>query len=276
MAVLNGKSGRGEASPCAGIGIIGGTGVYDPQLLEQARQVEIGTPFGSPSDKITLGVYEGKSVAILPRHGADHRFNPSLVNYRANIWALKSLGVARVLAPYAVGSLQEDIRPGDFVFVDQFLDRTQGRKQTFYDKPGKVCHISVADPACRDLRNILIESARGLDLRFRPGGTYVCIEGPRFSSRAESRFYRDMGGHVVGMTMVPECILAREAEMCYAGIAMVTDYDTFKEQAVSIEEVLARVKENMEKVRALLAEAIRRIPGERPCSCGSALKDAFI
>ncbi len=260
----------------AQIGIIGGTGVYDPELLKEARQVEIETPFGKPSDKITLGVYEGKLIAILPRHGSDHRFSPSLVNYRANIWALKSLGVTRVLAPYAVGSLQEEIKPGDFVFVDQFLDRTHGRASTFYDKPGKVCHISVADPVCQELRNILTETAKALNLSFRPEGTYVCIEGPRFSSRAESRFYQSIGAHVIGMTMVPECVLAREAELCYAGIAMVTDYDTFKEQPVSIKEVVNRVKENIEKVKNLLAETIRKIPQERKCPCSKALEGAFI
>lgn len=260
----------------AQIGIIGGTGVYDPELLKDVKHVEVETPFGKPSDKIALGVYEGKGVAILPRHGLGHKFSPSLVNYRANIWALKSLGVTRILAPYAVGSLQEDIKPGDFIFVDQFLDRTHGRASTFYDKPGKVCHISVADPACRDLRNLLTETARGLNLSFRPEGTYVCIEGPRFSSRAESRSYQSMGAQVIGMTMVPECILAREAELCYAGIAMVTDYDTFREQPVSIGEVAEKMKENIEKVKKLLAETIKRIPEERGCSCGSALKGAFI
>lgn len=260
----------------ADIGIIGGTGVYDPELLENVRHVEVKTPYGKPSDKITLGLYEGKPVAILPRHGHGHRFNPSLVNYRANIWALKSLGVARVLAPYAVGSLQEEIKPGDFVFVDQFIDRTHGRKQTFYDKPGRVCHISVADPVCLELREMLIESARGLNLRFHTHGTYVCIEGPRFSTRAESRYYRSMGAHVIGMTMVPECILAREAELCYAGIATVTDYDTFRETPVSIEEVVQRAKDNMEKVKKLLSETIKKIPDGRSCPCGTALKDAFI
>lgn len=260
----------------AEIGIIGGTGVYDPELLENSRQIEVKTPFGRPSDKITLGVYEGRQVAILPRHGSGHHLNPSLVNYRANIWALKELGVTRVLAPYAVGSLQDNIKPGDFVFVNQFLDRTHNRKQTFYDRPGKVCHVSVADPVCRDLRTLLIESARGLNLSFHPEGTYVCIEGPRFSSRAESRFYRNMGAHVIGMTMVPECVLAREAELCYAGIAMVTDYDTFRETPVSIEEVVKRVRENMERVRGLLSETIKRIPEERGCSCGKALEGAFI
>ncbi len=260
----------------AQIGIIGGTGVYDPKLLKDAKQVEVETPYGRPSDRITLGVYEGKPIAILPRHGSDHRFSPSLVNYRANIWALKSLGVTRVLAPYAVGSLQEDIKPGDFVFVDQFIDRTHGRASTFYDKPGKVCHISVADPVCQELRNMLTETAKALNLSFRPGGTYVCIEGPRFSSRAESRSYQSMGAHVIGMTMVPECVLAREAELCYAGIAMVTDYDTFKEQAVSIEEVTKSMKENIEKVRKLLAGTIRKIPEKRGCACGKALEGAFI
>lgn len=260
----------------AQIGIIGGTGVYDPELLKEARQVEIKTPFGKPSDRITLGVYEGKRIAILPRHGSGHHLNPSLVNYRANIWALKELGVSRVLAPCAVGSLQDNIKPGDFVFVDQFLDRTHGRISTFYDKPGKVCHISVADPVCPELRGMLIETAKTLNLSFHPEGTYICIEGPRFSTRAESRLYRSWGAHVIGMTMVPECILAREAELCYAGIAMVTDYDTFKEQPVSIEEVVRRVKENMEKVRNLLAETVRKIPRERSCKCGKALEDAFI
>jgi 5'-methylthioadenosine phosphorylase len=259
----------------AEIGIIGGSGIYDPGLLEDAKQVEVKTPYGSPSDRITLGVYAGRKVAILPRHGVKHQFNPSNVPYRANISALKQLGVTHVISPCAVGSLQDGIHPGDFVFVDQFIDRTTMRQQSFYDK-GRVCHISVADPVCPDMHRILCEAAKKLGFRHHEKGTYVCIEGPRFSTRAESRLYRSWCAHVIGMTMVPECVLAREAELCYAGIATITDYDTFREDAVSIEKILQTMKGNLENVKKLLLEAIPKVPAERRCGCKDALKGALL
>ena len=216
-----------------------------------------------------------RKVAILPRHGRKHTIAPHLINYRANIHALKQLGVKRIISPCAVGSLRDDIKPGEFVFIDQFIDRTNGRDSSFYGQ-GKVCHISVADPVCPELRKLFVESAKKLGLGFRETGTYVCINGPRFSTRAESRLYRSWGGHVIGMTLVPECVLAREAEICYVGIATVTDYDTFREEPVSIESVLETMKDNLEKVKRLIADVVPRIPEERNCSCKDALQGAFV
>lgn len=259
------------------IGIIGGSGIYDPKLLKNTKRKKVSTPFGKPSDAVTIGTIEGKKVAFLPRHGPKHELNPSNVNYRANVWALKKLGCSHIISPCAVGSLQDDIEPGTIVFVDQFIDFTKKRLTTFYDKPGKVCHISVAEPMCNDLREILIDEAKSQRITMRDSGTYVCIEGPRFSTKAESQFYRGLGGHVIGMTLCPEASLAREAELCYSSIAMVTDYDTFKEgHTVTTEAVLKTMKENVEKVRSLLMSAIPKIPETRTCSCKDALKGAFI
>lgn len=258
------------------IGIIGGTGLYDPELLENRKVVSAKTPYGKPSDKITTGTIKGVKVAFLPRHGSKHTFNPSNIPYRANIFALKKLGCERILAPCAVGSLQEDVEPGTLVFPDQFIDRTYKRETTFYDKK-QVCHISMAEPFCGELRKTLVDSAIRLGINYRRDGTYACIEGPRFSTKAESRLYRGWGAHLIGMTLVPEVTLAREAEICYASIAMITDYDTFKEQTVSLDEILATMKANVEKVKKLLLDTITKIPGEREkCGCGSALKGALI
>ena len=259
----------------AEIGIIGGSGTAPLEELEGKEEVKVHTPYGRTSDLITLGMLAGRAVAILPRHGRGHSIQPSHVNSRANIWALKELGVTRILASSAVGSLQDGLEPGTFVFVDQFIDRTRGREQSFYTG-NKVCHISVAEPFCRELRGLLEEVARGENLAFRGEGTYVCVEGPRFSTRAESRLFRQWGGDVIGMTLVPEVVLAREAEICYSSIGMVTDYDTFKEQAVSIEGVLETMKMNEEKVKKLLINVIQKIPKERGCECGNALKGALL
>jgi 5'-methylthioadenosine phosphorylase len=260
----------------AEIGIIGGTGVAPTELLEDKREVKMHTPYGPPSDFITLGVMGGRKIAFLPRHGKGHTIQPGRINFRANIFALKELGVKRILAPSAVGSLQEGIRPGEFVFVNQFIDRTRGRASTFYDG-SRVCHISVADPFCSELLPVLVKTAKDLNLPFHSKGTYVCIEGPRFSTRAESRLFRSWGCHVIGMTLVPECVLAREAEICYSSITMVTDYDTFREgQEVNVEEVLKTAQENEKNVKKLIAESISRVPEERSCSCKEALKDAII
>ncbi|RLJ06492.1 MAG: S-methyl-5'-thioadenosine phosphorylase [Candidatus Aenigmatarchaeota archaeon] len=259
----------------AEIGIIGGTGIYESELLKNVKEISVNTPYGKPSDSILIGDYYGRRVAILFRHGRNHSTAPHLINYRANIHALKQLGVKRIISSSAVGSLQDDIHPGDIVFVDQFIDRTHGRESSFYGE-GKVCHISVADPVCPELHSLLAEAAKKLGIAFRANGTYVCINGPRFSTRAESRLYRSWNAHVIGMTLVPECVLAREAEICYASIATVTDYDTFKEEAVSIEKILEIMKENLEKVKKIIAEVIPKIPVERNCFCKDALKDAFV
>ncbi len=259
----------------AEIGIIGGTGFYDPHLVRNGKEIEFDTPYGPPSDLITVGELNGRKVAFLPRHGKKHTIRPTEVNSRANIHALKDLGVKRILAPSTVGSLREDYRPEDLVFIDQFIDRTTRREQSFYTGP-KVCHISVAEPTCRELRKILTGVAERMKISHHDTGTYVCIEGPRFSTKAESRMFRNWGADVVGMTLVPECVLAREAEICYASIATVTDYDVWKDHPVSAEEVARIMKENIEKVKKLVVETVARMPQERTCDCKDALKSASV
>jgi 5'-methylthioadenosine phosphorylase len=259
----------------AEIGIIGGTGLYDPKLLKNVEEVTMDTPYGAPSDAITIGELAGRCVAFLPRHAKKHTIRPTDVNSRANIFALKKLGVQRILAPSAVGSLKEDYKPGDIVFVDQFIDRTTKREQSFYTEK-KVCHISVAEPMCPELRQTLIAIAKDVGIRAHDTGTYVCIEGPRFSTKAESRLFRSWGADVIGMTLVPECVLAREAEVCYASIATVTDYDVWKDHPVSADEVVATMKASVEKVKRIILEAVARLPKERGCECKGALKSAFL
>lgn len=259
----------------AEIGIIGGTGLYDPKMLKNIEEVIVETPYGPPSDAITLGELAGRSVAFLPRHGKKHTIRPSNVNSRANIFAFKKLGVTRILAPSAVGSLKENYQPGDVVFVDQFIDRTTKREESFYTG-NKVCHISVAEPMCPEIRRILISVAKDMGIRAHPAGTYVCIEGPRFSTKAESKLFRSWDADVIGMTLVPECVLAREAELCYASISTVTDYDVWKDHAVSADEVAATMKGSVEKVKRIILEVVTRLPGGFSCECKSALKGAFL
>lgn len=259
----------------AEIGIIGGTGLYDPKLLKNVDEVTLNTPYGAPSDTITLGELAGRRVAFLARHGKKHTIRPTDVNSRANIFALKKLGVQRVLASSTVGSLKEEYKPGDSVFVDQFIDRTTRREESFYTEK-QVCHISVAEPMCPEVRRILIAIAKDLDVSAHGTGTYVCIEGPRFSTKAESKMYRMWGADVVGMTLVPECVLAREAELCYATIATVTDYDVWKEHAVCVDDIVRTMRANIENVKRIIVEAVARLPKERSCECGGALKGAFV
>ncbi len=259
----------------AEIGIIGGTGLYDPKLLKNIEEITLDTPYGAPSDAITIGELAGKRVAFLPRHGKKHTIRPTDVNSRANIFALKKLGVKRVLAPSTVGSLKEEYKPGDIVFVDQFIDRTTRREQSFYTEK-KVCHISVAEPMCTEMRRTLIAVAKELSISAHSTGTYVCIEGPRFSTKAESRMYRTWGADVVGMTLVPECVLAREAELCYATIATVTDYDVWKEHVVCVDDIVRTMRGNIENVKRIIVEAVARLPEKRSCECGGALKGAFV
>jgi 5'-methylthioadenosine phosphorylase len=259
----------------AEIGIIGGTGIYDPKLLKKAREVRVRTPHGPPSDAITIGELKDRRIAFLPRHSRKHTIRPTDINSRANIFALKKLGVQRVLAPATVGSLREDFKPGDVVFIDQFIDRTTRREQSFYT--GKqVCHISVAEPMCPELKRAMIEAAGDANIDTHKTGTYVCIEGPRFSTKAESKMFKTWGADVVGMTLVPECVLAREAEMCYASIATVTDYDVWKDKPVSVDEVKKTMKENVEKVKRIIIKAIPQIPKERGCECKNALQNALV
>jgi 5'-methylthioadenosine phosphorylase len=261
----------------AEIGIIGGTGLYDPHLVKDAKETIVHTPYGLPSDSITVGELSGRKVAFLPRHAKKHTIRPTDINARANIYALKKLGVKRIIAPSTVGSLKEEYKPGDFVFIDQFIDRTTRREQSFYTaEQKKVCHISVAEPMCPELRQTLIGVANDLRISSHKTGTYVCIEGPRFSTKAESRMYRLWGADVVGMTIVPECVLAREAEICYASISTVTDYDVWKDRPVCVEDVMVTMRANIENVKRIIAETVSRIPNERSCECGHALKGALV
>ncbi len=253
------------------IGILGGSGVYDPNVLKNVKRIKHKTKYGKPSDKITKGILGGKEVYIIPRHGHDHQYNPSTVPYRANIWALKELGVTKIITVSAVGSLKEKIKPGDFVFSDQFIDRTTKREQTF---SGKV-HLSAAEPFCNGLRKKLTNKAKELKFSYHEKGTCVVIEGPRFSTKAESKLFRSWNADIINMTLVPEVVLAREAEICYANIAMVTDYDVWKEHSVSHAEVLKVMKQNMEKVKKLLMSIIPEIDDKKVCpQCNEALKGA--
>ncbi len=258
----------------AEIGIIGGTGLYDPKLLKNVQEVTVETPYGKPSDSITVGELGGKCLAFLPRHGKKHTIRPTDINVRANIFALKKLGVKRILASSTVGSLREEYHPGEIVFCDQFIDRTTRREESFYTQD-KVCHIGVAEPMCPELRENVIAVAKTLGIKMHPTGTYVCIEGPRFSTKAESKMYRQWGADVVGMTLVPECVLAREAEICYASISTVTDYDVWKDHPVCVDDIVKTMKTNIENVKRIIAETVAKLPIEPTCKCGEALKGAF-
>ncbi len=263
----------------AEVGIIGGSGLYDVTEMEEVREVKIYTPYGEPSDSIIIGKIHGKRVAFLARHGRGHRIPPHRVNYRANIWALKMLGVKWVISVSAVGSLREDYAPGDLVVPDQFIDMTKTRNYSFFDGP-IVAHVSMAEPFCEHLRRILINAARDLGFKVHDKGTYICIEGPRFSTKAESRVWREVfKADIIGMTLVPEVILACEAQLCYATLATITDYDVWAEKPVTAEEVVKVMKENVEKARKVIYEAIKRLPkepDERLCSCCKALETAML
>lgn len=259
----------------AEIGIIGGTGVYDPGIFEDVKEIKVYTPFGKTSDLVSLGHYKGRAIAFIPRHGRNHQIPPHMINFRANIWAMKELGVKRIISPSAVGSLREDYKPGDLVLVDQFIDRTKGRRDTFYEG-GRVCHISSADPFCPELRRIFFDSAKKMGIPCHEKGTYVCIQGPRFSTRAESKLFRSWEADVIGMTVYPECVLARESEMCYVSLCMITDYDVWAEKAVSAEEVVKTMEKNVENVKELMMKTMLLIPRERGCVCGCALKEALM
>jgi len=263
----------------AEIGIIGGSGFYD-FFGKDAKEIDIKTEFGSPSDKITIGSVFGKRVAFLPRHGKKHQFPPHKIPYKANIAALKKLGVEIIIAPGAVGSLKEKIKPGDFVICDQFIDRTKHRDHTFFHGP-KVAHIETAYPYCEDLRKITIELAKKLEFRTHTKGTVMIIEGPRFSTVAESIFYAKMGCDVINMTQYPEVVLAAEQGICYLNISLVTDYDAGiyagkKVKPVSIEEILANFKKNTAKLKKLISEIIKALPNERTCDCQKKAERAVI
>jgi 5'-methylthioadenosine phosphorylase len=258
------------------IGIIGGTGVYDPNLVSDEKKMKMHTPYGATSDLVITGNFKGVDIVVIPRHGTGHIINPTNVNYRANIWAMKHLGVTHILAPSAVGSLSKNYKPGDFVFTDQFIDRTTKRISTFYDG-NQVCHIGMAEATCPQLRMLLSQEAKKLGLPYHKEGTCVVIEGPRFSTRAESELFRSWGADIIGMTMVPECVLAREAEICYATIATVTDYDVWKvDNEVSVDQVIKTMKLNNERVKKLLEAVIPKIADDSSCSCRNALKGTFM
>ncbi len=260
----------------AEIGVFGGSGFYS--LLEDARDQKVDTPYGEPSDALVVGEIAGRTVAFLPRHGRTHRLPPHRINYRANVWAMKSLGIQWVFGPCAAGSLQPDVRPGEFVVCDQFVDRTWGRADTFYEGP-IVTHVSSADPYCPTLRPLAVQTARDLGIPVHDGGTVVVIQGPRFSTRAESRWFQSQGWGVINMTNYPEGILARELEMCYVNISLITDYDVGVEddpgvEPVSQEAVLRVMRDNNENLRRLLHTTIARVPKTRECSCARALAHA--
>ncbi len=264
----------------AEIGVFGGSGLYTMEGATVLEEIKMETPYGAPSDTITLVEVAGKRVAFLPRHGRKHQYPPHKIPYKANIWAMKALGVERILAPNAVGSLQPHIKPGDFVICDQFVDRTRHRDDTFFDGP-ITTHVSTADPYCPQLREIAIQACRDLNIPHHERGTVVVIEGPRFSTKAESRWFTSMGWEVINMTQYPEVTLAREAELCYVNISIVTDYDTGlvaegEVEPVSAEEVMRNFAASLEKARALLLEIIKRIPSERTCPCPHALKHARV
>ena len=262
-------------SESAEIAVIGGTGVYDPEIIDEPREIKVYTPFGAPSDLIKLGNYEERNLAFIPRHGKGHQIPPHRINSRANIWALKQLGVTRIVASSAVGSLKEEFASGDFVITDQFIDRTKGRPDTFYEG-GQLCHISSADPICPQLHDFFVGQAKKQRLKVHPSGTYVCVNGPRFSTRAESQLFRQWKADIIGMTLYPECVLAREAEICYVSVAMVTDYDVWAEKPVSTHEILETLGKNSENFKRLIMEALSHIPIERSCGCGEALKYALL
>ena len=261
------------------IGIIGGSGLYQMPELSEVEEVKVDTPFGSPSDAFIVGTLEGERVAFLPRHGRGHRFTPTEVPFRANIYAMKSLGVERILSASAVGSLQEQYAPLDMVIPDQFFDRTRGRvKESTYFGDGIVAHMSFAHPVCGELGDVLQEACGAADVQVHRGGTYLCMEGPAFSSVAESNVYRSWGMDIIGMTNLQEAKLAREAEICYATLALVTDYDCWhpSHDAVSVETVIEYLNKNVRNAQTIMRESVRRLKGtERTCKCGSALKNAI-
>jgi len=258
----------------APIGVIGGSGFY--AFLDGAQQIEVETPYGSPSDPVVVGDVGGRQVAFLPRHGADHRYPPHRIPYRANLWALRALGVRQVLAPCAVGALQPGLGPGSLVVPDQLVDRTSGRPQTFYDT-GAV-HVAFADPYCPTGRAVAVAEAAAQDWSVTEGGTMVVVEGPRFSTRAESRWFSAAGCDVVNMTQYPESVLARELGICYCGVALVTDYDAGLDEAegaepVTMDAVFAVLRENIERVQRLLTRVVGAVPSESACGCAEGFVD---
>lgn len=261
----------------ATIGVIGGSGLYRMDGLTDVSERMVETPYGPPSDAIVLGILRGRRVAFLPRHGRGHRINPSQVPYRANIYALKTLGVERVVSVNAVGSLREEMAPMDIVIPDQLIDRTRHRPDTFFED-GIVAHVAFAEPFCPEMRRVVSSAAATTGARIHDGGTYVTMEGPQFSTRAESALYRSWGAHVIGMTALPEAKLAREAEMCYSVVAFVTDYDCWhpNHDSVTTEMIVQCLLKGADTARAIVAQVVETLPVHRSCRCGSALSDAIV
>jgi 5'-methylthioadenosine phosphorylase len=269
------QTARSEA--LATIGIIGGSGLYSMAGLKDTREIRVKTPFGEPSDAIVVGTLEGKRVAFLARHGRGHRILPSEINFRANICAMKQLGVERIISVSAVGSLQEDLRPGEFLVADQFVDRTKNRVSTFFGG-GLVAHVTFDKPTCAQVSGVLADASDRSGVKVHRRGTYVCIEGPQFSTLAEAHVHRQLRFEVIGMTNVTEAKLAREAELCYATMAMITDYDCWhpEHESVTVTQIIATLNQNAENAQKVLREAVRAMPAERACKCGAALKHALI
>ncbi len=263
--------------PQAKIGVIGGTGLYDIEGLTSIEEVDITTPFGKPSDAITIGRLEGVGIAFLPRHGKGHRISPTEIPVRANIYALKSLGVEHIIAVSSAGSFKQEIKPGDLVIPDQLIDRTRNRVNSFFGD-GIVTHIPFADPFCPILCQVLYESAKKVGASVHPKGTFVVMEGPAFSTRAESRLYRSWGADIIGMTALPEAKLAREAEICYAIIGCVTDYDSWWHSAepITIDVILNVQRQNIDIAKNIIKLAVSRIPEKRHCPCACALEIAIV
>ncbi|MGR3310178.1 MAG: S-methyl-5'-thioadenosine phosphorylase, partial [Candidatus Brocadiales bacterium] len=259
------------------IGIIGGSGLYDIEGIEDVQRIEIETPFGKPSDAFTQGTIEGRRVVFLPRHGKGHTILPTELNFRANIWGMKKLGVTHIIAVSAVGSMREEIKPLDIVIPDQFYDHTKGRKGTFFGD-GIVAHMSFADPICPELAEVLFKAAKQVGASVHKGGTYLCIEGPQFSSRAESLIFRQWGVNVIGMTNVQEAKLAREAEICYSTMALVTDYDCWhiEEEEVTLEMVVKNLEKNVETAKRILKAALPMVKSDRQCPCPTAISKAIV
>ena len=276
MAGAKGKKAKSSGAKAA-IGIIGGSGLYQMSGLSDVREIRVKTPFGDPSDAIAVGTLEGKRVAFLARHGHGHRILPGEINYRANIYAMKELGVERIISVSAVGSLQEELKPGEFVVPDQFVDRTKLRVSTFFGG-GLVAHVAFDKPTCGQMSGVLSDASAHCGVNVHRRGTYVCIEGPQFSTLAEAHVHRQLRFEIIGMTNVTEAKLAREAEICYGSLAMVTDYDCWhpEHDSVTSAQIIETLVKNAENAQRVLREAVRTMPGERTCKCGAALKHAFV
>ncbi len=276
MSARKASAGKGEANSTS-IGIIGGSGLFTMGGLTGTRELRVKTPFGEPSDDLVLGTLEGKRVAFLARHGRGHRILPSEINYRANIYAMKLLGVERIISASAVGSLKEDLQPGEFLVPDQFFDRTKNRASTFFGE-GIVAHVAFAHPTCGQLSAVLADACAEEAVKVHRRGTYICIEGPQFSTLAEAEVNRQLRFDVIGMTNLTEAKLAREAEICYAAIAMITDYDCWHpdHESVTAAEIIATLNQNAANAQKVLRAAVRELPAARSCQCGAALEHALV